>query len=80
MRILTTFLVGENAAEVGRLTETLHQNTFWMGRGGTLTHAISGINIALWDLLGKATGLSISVLLGGRYKIEGQALRLVAHG
>ena len=39
-----------------------------MGRGGALTHAISGINIALWDLLGKASGLSISVLLGGRYK------------
>lgn len=69
-RILTPFLIGENATEVGRLTETLHQNTFWMGRGGTLTHAISGINIALWDLLGKATGLSISVLLGGRYKMK----------
>ncbi len=68
VRILTPFLIGENAAEVGRLTETLHQNTFWMGRGGALTHAISGINIALWDLLGKASGLSISVLLGGRYK------------
>jgi len=68
VRILTPFLFGENAAEVGRLTETLHQNTFWMGRGGALTHAISGINIALWDLLGKASGLSISVLLGGRYK------------
>jgi len=68
VRILTPLLVGQNAAEVGRLTETLHQNTFWMGRGGALTHAISGINIALWDLLGKATGMSISVLLGGRYK------------
>lgn len=68
VRILTAFLVGENAAEVGRLTETLHQNTFWMGRGGTLTNTISGINIALWDLLGKVSGMSISVLLGGRYK------------
>jgi D-galactarolactone cycloisomerase len=68
VRILTPFLIGENAAEAGRLTETLHQNTFWIGRGGALTHAISGINIALWDLLGKASGLSISVLLGGRYK------------
>ena len=70
VRILSTFLVGENAAEVGRLTESLHQNTFWMGRGGALTHAISGINIALWDLLGKTTGVSISILLGGRYKTK----------
>ena len=38
------------------MSEKLHQNTFWMGRGGTLTHAISGIDIALWDILGKATG------------------------
>ena len=47
VRILKPLLVGKNAIEVGRLTEELHQNTFWMGRGGTLTHAISGINIAL---------------------------------
>ena len=47
---------GENALEPERVTEKLHQNTFWMGRGGTLTHAISGIDIALWDILGKATG------------------------
>ena len=68
VRILKPLLVGKRAIEVGRLTEELHQNTFWMGRGGTLTHAISGINIALWDILGKATGLPVSVLLGGRYK------------
>jgi L-alanine-DL-glutamate epimerase-like enolase superfamily enzyme len=39
-----------------------------MGRGGTLTHTISGIDIALWDILGKATGLSVGQLLGGRYR------------
>ncbi len=39
------------------------QNTFWMGRGGTLTHAMSGIDIALWDILGKVTGLSVGQLL-----------------
>jgi L-alanine-DL-glutamate epimerase-like enolase superfamily enzyme len=27
-----------------------------MGRGGSITHAISGIDIAMWDILGKATG------------------------
>src|SRR6185436_20498497 len=43
-------------------------NTFWMGRGGTLTHAISGIDIALWDILGKVAGLSVSRLLGGRHR------------
>lgn len=68
VRVLSELLIGEDARQVGRLTEILHQNSFWMGRGGTLTHVISGINIALWDLLGKETGLPISILLGGRYQ------------
>jgi L-alanine-DL-glutamate epimerase-like enolase superfamily enzyme len=39
-----------------------------MGRGGTLTHAISGIDIALWDILGKVTGQPVGRLLGGTYR------------
>ena len=68
VRLLTPHLIGCDARNVAQLTETLHQNTFWMGRGGTLTHVIGGIDIALWDILGKATGLPISTLLGGRYQ------------
>jgi D-galactarolactone cycloisomerase len=59
---------GENALEPERVSEKLHQNSFWLGRGGSLTHAISGIDIALWDLLGQATGQPVSRLLGGRYR------------
>jgi D-galactarolactone cycloisomerase len=68
LRILEPLLIGENALEPERVTEKLHANTFWMGRGGSVTHAISGINIALWDILGKATGQPVSRLLGGRYR------------
>jgi D-galactarolactone cycloisomerase len=68
LRVLEPLLTGENALEPERVTEKLHANTFWMGRGGSITHAISGINIALWDILGKATGHSVSTLLGGRYR------------
>ena len=67
-RVLEPLLLGENALEPERVAEKLHQNTFWMGRGGTLTHVISGIDIALWDILGKATGLPIGQLLGGVYR------------
>ncbi len=58
----------ERADEPERVSEKLHQHTFWMGRGGSLTHAISGIDIALWDILGQATGQPIGRLLGGRYR------------
>lgn len=66
--VLEPLYHGENALEPERVSEKLHQNTFWMGRGGTLTHAISAIDIALWDILGKATGLPVGRLLGGRYR------------
>jgi L-alanine-DL-glutamate epimerase-like enolase superfamily enzyme len=58
---------GASAIEPERTSEILHQNSFWLGRGGTLTHAISAIDIALWDLLGQATGQPVSRLLGGRH-------------
>lgn len=68
LEVLEPYYRGENALEPERVAEKMHQNTFWMGRGGTLTHAISGIDIALWDILGKATGLSVGRLMGGRYR------------
>ncbi|HQZ11876.1 MAG TPA: mandelate racemase/muconate lactonizing enzyme family protein [Devosia sp.] len=68
LKVLEPYYAGENALEPERVSEKMHQNTFWMGRGGTLTHAISGIDIALWDILGKVTGLSVGRLMGGRYR------------
>jgi L-alanine-DL-glutamate epimerase-like enolase superfamily enzyme len=66
--VLEPLYRGENALEPERVSEKLHQHTFWMGRGGSITHAISGIDIALWDILGKATGQPVGRLLGGRYR------------
>lgn len=68
LAVLEPLYRGENALEPERVSEKLHQNTFWLGRGGSITHAISGIDIALWDVLGKATGQPIGRLLGGRYR------------
>lgn len=70
LKVLEPLYVGENALEPERVSEKLHQNTFWMGRGGTLTHTISGIDIALWDVLGKATGQPVGRLLGGIYRTK----------
>jgi L-alanine-DL-glutamate epimerase-like enolase superfamily enzyme len=66
--VLRPMLVGELAIEPRRVSEKLHQSTFWQGRGGAITHTISGIDIALWDIFGKVTGQPVSRLLGGRYR------------
>jgi len=55
LKLLEPLVLGEHALEPERVTEKLHQHTFWQGRGGSVTHTISGIDIALWDLLGQAT-------------------------
>lgn len=66
--LLSPHLLGENPLEVERLTETLHQTAFWMGRGGALTHATSAIDIALWDIAGQASSQPVGRLLGGRFR------------
>jgi L-alanine-DL-glutamate epimerase-like enolase superfamily enzyme len=68
LNVLEPLFRDENPLEPERVSEKLHQHTFWLGRGGTITHVISGIDIALWDLLGQATKQPISRLLGGRYR------------
>lgn len=68
LALLEPLYVGESALEPERVSEKLHQHMFWLGRGGSITHTISGIDIALWDLLGKATDQSVGRLLGGRYR------------
>ncbi|MDO8538978.1 MAG: mandelate racemase/muconate lactonizing enzyme family protein [Opitutaceae bacterium] len=68
LALLEPLYRGENPLEPERVSEKLHQNTFWQGRGGSVTHAISGIDIALWDILGLATRQPIGRLLGGCYR------------
>lgn len=68
LAVLRPLFLSESAIEPERVSEKLHQNTFWQGRGGSITHTISGIDLALWDLLGKSSGQSVGRLLGGRYR------------
>ena len=78
--VLRPLYEDENALEPERVSEKLHQHMFWLGRGGSITHAISGIDIALWDLLGQVSGQPVGRLLGGRYidRIQPYASLLMA--
>jgi len=68
VELLWPLLKNESAVEPERVSEKLRQSTFWQGRGGAVEHAISGIDIALWDLMGKVCGQPVSRLLGGNYR------------
>src|SRR5438132_8087763 len=68
VRLLRPLLLGERADEPMRVTEKLRQSYFWQGRGGAVEHALSGLDIALWDLFGKVCNQPVARLLGGYYR------------
>ncbi len=68
LQLLREHLLGESALQPERVSEKLRQSMFWLGRGGSVEHTISGIDIALWDLYGKALNEPVSRLLGGNYR------------
>ncbi len=63
---LRELLLGEDPTQVERLWDKLYRGLIYVGRRGIALHALSGIDIALWDIKGKAEGKPVSELLGGR--------------
>ncbi len=57
-------LVGEDPLDVERLWERMYRSVIYVGRRGIAIHAISGLDIALWDLKGKALGKPVCELIG----------------
>lgn len=62
---LRALLVGEDPLEVERLWQKMYRGLIYVGRRGIALHALSGIDIALWDVKGKALGKPICELIGG---------------
>ncbi|NMR21711.1 mandelate racemase/muconate lactonizing enzyme family protein [Cellulomonas fimi] len=61
---LGPMLVGRDPLEIARLWQDMVDATHMWGRRGIETYAVSGIDIALWDLLGKVSGQPVHRLLG----------------
>lgn len=61
---LAPHLIGEDPENIEKLWQTMYYRTVANGRRGVVMACISGIDIALWDLLGKAVHRPVSVLLG----------------
>jgi L-rhamnonate dehydratase len=64
-RGIAELLVGQNPLEIDRLWRLMFHGSDHYGRGGAAVHTISAIDIALWDIAGKASGRPICELLGG---------------
>lgn len=65
---LRSLLVGEDPRDIARLWDKMYRHTQTYGRRGIAIHTISGVDIALWDILGKIEGLPLHRLLGGARK------------
>ena len=65
---LRSVLVGEDPFETERLWQKMYMASVYYGRRGVAIQVLSGIDIALWDIIGKATALPIYKLLGGGYR------------
>lgn len=62
---LRSLLIGENPLESARLWDKMYRATIFYGRAGAVIQAMAGIDIALWDIKGKALRQPIVQLLGG---------------
>jgi L-rhamnonate dehydratase len=61
---LRHLLVGEDPLDVERLWHKMYRGLIYIGRRGIAVHAMSGIDIALWDIKGKALGKPVCELIG----------------
>jgi galactonate dehydratase len=68
VRDIAELVVGEDPRRIEHIWQMMHRQHFWHGNSVVSATAMSGIDIALWDILGKAMGVPCHQLLGGRVR------------
>lgn len=63
---LKEVIVGRDPLDIQVLWEEMYENSYYYGRKGAAITAISGIDMALWDIMGKKTGQPVHKLIGGK--------------
>lgn len=63
--LVAPLLVGRDPSDIGGLMNELQRKLHLFGRSGPVVYALSGIDIALWDIAGKRAGEPVYRLLGG---------------
>jgi L-rhamnonate dehydratase len=64
---LASLVIGEDPFETEKIWHKMYRGNIYGGRRGVGLHAMSGIDLALWDIKGKALGLPVWKLLGGGF-------------
>lgn len=62
------FITGLDARKIDFIWTKIYRDMNWLGQAGPLLSAISAVDIALWDIKGKALGAPVYQLLGGAYR------------
>ena len=62
------FLIGQDPFNIEMIWDQMYRSTMPYGLGGVTAMAMSGVDLALWDLMGKALGQPVYRLLGGQTK------------
>lgn len=70
---LRDLVLGEDPLNPEKIWRKMYKKSIYYGRRSAVIHAMSGIDMAVWDIMGKALGVSVSRLLGGRYREKIQA-------